>query len=308
MVWKQPFYYIHCFFELGVWTGRSREGLPLLCEVWDLSYENWSSWVLESCGKIITHRSGSWNHCEVGSCSAANQQLSHGLLPRLQLPHSVVASEESDFLPGSKADAPANSKTKATWLFLILPHKSCGATFRVFYWLHWLKQWQTCPHSKGNNHPPSQPHGRNVRDSLLYNTILFNSQTIIFWGSMNIIPILQMGTLRFREAKESKHLYSKAWAPNHTPKTHCLAFMMPSLALDAPQNHPQPKFQDPPFLTSFCWFTCSEFPSVLEVANDTSTSIPSSPALGPKIEISRKAAPQIWPICDIGYLWLLMVC
>ena len=31
-----------------------------------------------------------------------------------------------------KADVPANSKTKATWLFLILPQKSCGATFRVF--------------------------------------------------------------------------------------------------------------------------------------------------------------------------------
>ena len=57
-------------------------------------------------------------------------------------------------------------------------------------------------------------------------------------------------------------------------KTHCLAFLMPSFILDAPQNHPQPKLQDPSFLTSFCWFTCSEFPSVLEVANDTSTSIP----------------------------------
>lgn len=32
--------------------------MPLLNEVWGLSYENWTSWVLESSGPCITHRSG----------------------------------------------------------------------------------------------------------------------------------------------------------------------------------------------------------------------------------------------------------
>ena len=178
----------------------------------------------------------------------------------------MVASEESDFLHGSKSRCSSKQQNKSYVAFSDLTTEVMWCHFQSILLVVLIEAVTSLPIVKGkrHNHPPSQPHGRNVSEPLLYNTLLFNSQTIIFWGSMSIIPILQMGTLRFREAKESKHLHSKAWAPNHTPKTHCLAFMMPSFALDAPQNHLQPKLQDPPFLTSFCWFTCSEFPSVLK--------------------------------------------
>lgn len=75
------------------------------------------------------------------------------------------------------------------------------------------------PHSKRKDIPTyPTPHGRRAKESLLYYTVFFNSQTVIFWRSMSIIPILQMGTSRFREVKQCKQPYSKAWAPNHCPQ------------------------------------------------------------------------------------------
>lgn len=68
---------------------------------------------------------------------------------------------------------------------------------------------------------------------------------------------------------------------------------------------PQPKFYKLSFLTTFCWLTYSKFPSPLRVAIDTPTSIPSSAVLGPRMEISRKAAVQALPISNVSYLGAL---
>lgn len=103
---------------------------------------------------------------------------------------------------------------------------------------------------------------------------------ITFRGGINYIPILQMRTLSFKQPTPEPELQIIAHV------THCLSCLMPSLVLDATQS-PQPKFHDPSFLTSFGWFTCSEFPSV-------PTSIPASPASGPGMEISRKAASEFY--------------
>lgn len=92
---------------------------------------------------------------------------------------------------------------------------------------------------KGHRTTIPKPSGISVKKpvALLYNTIFFNPQAIIFWGSRRIIPVSQMGTSRFREVKESTQPELQIAAH----KTHCQAFLTPSFVLAAfPQTTPSP--------------------------------------------------------------------
>ena len=108
--------------------------------------------------------------------------FSQGLLPRLQLPHSMVASEESDFLRGSKSRCSSKQQNKSYVAFSDLTTEVMWCHFQSILLVVLIEAVTSLPIVKGkrHNHPPSQPHGRNVSEPLLYNTLLFNSQTIIF--------------------------------------------------------------------------------------------------------------------------------
>lgn len=91
---------------------------------------------------------------------------------------------------------------------------------------------------------------------------------------MSITPILQMRTIASGSLNKSSSPTPAPELQITAHRTHCQSFLMPSLLPNAFQI-PWPKPHDPSFLTSFCGFMCSKFLSVLEVASDTHTSIPS---------------------------------
>lgn len=80
--------------------------------------------------------------------------------------------------------------------------------------------------------------------------------------------------------------------------THCLSFLMPSFVLKVPQ--PPPPAQIPwvffPHLFLLVYLLWISF---VPISNQ------SSPASGPGMEISRKAALWVLPVSNVSYLWAL---
>lgn len=104
----------------------------------------------------------------------------------------------------------------------------------TFYWLYWSKQCQTCPYSKEKDiRRPHPSMGRVAKlQEIWFTAILFHSHMIIFWGNRSYISILQMRTLRFKQATSVPKLQITAHM------SHCLSLRIPSFVLDAPQIPP----------------------------------------------------------------------